>query len=1053
MSTTTQIKTNLTNLVNNLQISNHPEDTKLTKALLETILDDENNGLNEFTPSSKQNEAHALQSLRIAVTLLDNYKQHAVTQSSEDKPRIKNIHADVDKVLLETFVENTTTDAAQNKNQNSEKSPNEEPKKALNYKPYQIPKYSETVSTALDAAKALITQLYDANCSDNKTLLTQLIYQLYKNKQVDLTCETKTVNGNPVYTVTWNNQTLEGGDNSSAKILYDYHQSTKKLENEAYDRLERTFKTVVDSPKKMLTLYSLPIIGSVYFKTKGYDTNLYYILSSLYSISGYSHKTKDSLDKLYRHIFKSKTVTKKRDRMDLLFQWLAGVNSSEEQNSLLHYLQQPGKAFVAKSNKNEKTFLREMKKAMNRLLRDSGYTYRINSETRTYFDKEGEKNEFKVYQDAIFEDRELASHNRSWWKFYLVIAATLSAAIVGPGQGVIAANGFYQSAALIAQMVKSIPLVGHTLGTIFGFLALHPVALMWVVLTIFLSSSFTNFYLFGGDALDTLKLMANGKLFENFSIKKRILGYVALLFAASMGFTIAGLTLYSMLHLIVPVAAATILPLAFLQAVAVFTTGFTFFSVSLVMVAALVGKIRNNMHQGIGRYLINLFLPFVNIFKLTHENTTTIIDNFEIAAKWDQEAKPAADKWRHLSIADRNALLKTVFANLIEKYQGNFTKKFGFQVGSKADLSKFVNLIETLKKSTKLPTLPENCPKALTEEIKNLTTQMNLKGADAPTKAWKVLRKKFSKKLSQGPVLTKTQRQQYEWAMQFENASVWVRLGRSAIQFGKVLFLAFGLSIAALACLATAIAWRQASAEAMVYFNMASHIAEYLSVIVVYCLTAPVIAMFFGASIIRLFSEMTNLTATQGFGYNNSANDKMLLKQYKKQGPAKGTASYYIIHIISYGVVSLFAAALLINAVGNALVSLISGDQFQHNLGSMHIHFNLLQAQFVAFICTFFASMSVNFFPIRKSMQDATPHLTLHIDDWLEEPSLASVITPDAANGATSATLEDSTQFSQSPMGTSRPGQGTLPKLGEYGVQNEDDDQDPAFIPNDIPAA
>ena len=155
---------------------------------------------------------------------------------------------------------------------------------------------------------------------------------------------------------------------------------------------------------------------------------------------------------------------------------------------------------------------------------------------------------------------------------------------------------------------------------------------------------------------------------------------------------------------------------------------------------------------------------------------------------------------------------------------------------------------------------------------------------------------------------------------------------------------------------------------------------------VVYVFTGPVVAMFFGASIIKLFSEIVSGTLTKGFGYHNSVVDQELktAKKYNELSQGHGTFFYYLVHTISYAVVSLFVAAMLINATGNALVSLLTGQQFQHNLWSLHVHANLLEAQFAAFLTAWFASTSVNFFPIRASLAKATPHLTMKITSWLK---------------------------------------------------------------------
>ena len=782
---------------------------------------------------------------------------------------------------------------------------------------------------------------------------------------------------------------------------------SSQLDSKFCQRLERTFDASIHHTYGLLFMHSIPVVGHLYFKAKGYDRNLYHIISSLYSISAYSKATQQDLEQVYQYLFQNKNV-EQHEAIATLLQALTGFETNtEEKTHLLQVLQHDFRERVLmKSGKSDAVFLADIKKALNRLLHDSGQysQYHIKGEERKFYDVQGEEQSITVYDKATPDTRgnealkKKETHRK--WKFYAFVAAMLSAAIVGPGQGIIAANGFYQSTTLIAQMVTSIPVLGHLLGSFFTFLALNPVALITVAVIIFLSSSFTNFFLFGADAYDTLvRMVVKRNLFDDLSSKQTILGVISLVFAFSMGFTIAGLTLYSMLNLIVPLAAATFLPLGLLQVVTVFVTGFTFASVSLVMISALVSKIRNSAHKVAGRYLLNLFLPFVHIFKLGKSNSDIISNQFKAAAEWDASKLSSAEKWTLIktdtasdekaNVEAKKEIIKLALHNLMNQYKGTAVKeKLGLTVKIDYDkeLTSLANAIANLNEQGKEETFRQ-----VTNQIDRLIKQFGCHQKIKPQEVWNQLKEI----LHNGPILTKTQRQQYEWA-QAKQYPIEVRALNFLLQLGKVSFFVLGLAISALACFAMAIAWRQASSDAMVYFHMASQIAENLSFIIVYVLTAPVIAMFFGAGIIKLFSETLAGTASHGFAYTDSARtlhkkkqlskeeQSILLQELKEKGPTKATFGYYVIHTISYAVVGIYVTALLINAVGNALVSLISGDQFQHNLGIMHIHFDLLTAECIAFTTAFFASWSVNFFSIRQSMQTATPHMSTPVSKLLQ---------------------------------------------------------------------
>ena len=930
-----------------LRAINVIEEESLVKPCLEQLHDAHDSGWYAPIANNAQNRAYAHRSITVAVMIVQEALRFS--QNTQEKDQLQQ--------ALETLVNIEQTDSNTAVSQTTLN-------QAIKTRGYTIPPYSDHVKLALNSAQQIAQQLYQTPDLDLSTqdFLQHSLVNLYKEKKL---------------------LPQEDADKNIQKIIENHQQQQNDLTNEYYDRLQRTFELSTNHPKWMLFMHSLPFVGRLYFWQQDLDADLYHIISSLYSISGYRDDTSAALKKLYTHFFSNESpYQSKAERLAALHGFLA------DKNGLFFKMEEEGSDFFKRSAKDAGTFLRSFKLAINRIARKAGLQRHINSKKRIYYDEHGEAQKVQVYGHAIDQDRSLKHYGHARWKLWVVIGAIFSAGIVGPGQGIIAANGFYQSAGVIGTMVNGLPVIGQALSHFFMYLTLHPVALFAVVFIVFLSSTYTNFYLFSGDALDVSLKVMRGELFKGFSGKQKALGYFSMIFALAMGITIGGLTLFSMLNLALPLAAATAIPLGVLQAVSVGVSLFTVASVSLTMVAALVSKIRNEIHWGAARYLLNLALPFVHLFKLNKTNSDKLQRDFNQAVQWDQSIKTSQEKWSSLTKNDRKKLLRTVLANLIAEREGKAKIELGLTVGNAPKLQGLDGFVNAASDLSTDDFFVDDLPRKLESEQAALNILFNIPDTEgkatgqATAKSWALLRERLIK----GPILSKTQRQQYQWAKKYSNIDLSLRLMLGLYQLFSVALFGVGLIIAGFACLAMIIAWRQATVSALVYFNMAKNIANNIAFVVVYVFTGPVVAMFFGASIIKLFSEMVGGTLTKGFGYHNSAHDQELRSKYEALTNChdRGKFFYYLAHTISYAVVSLFVAAMLINATGNALVSLLTGQQFQHNLWSLHVHANLLEAQFAAFLTAWFASTSVNFFPIRASLAKATPHLTMKITSWLK---------------------------------------------------------------------
>ena len=837
---------------------------------------------------------------------------------------------------------------------------------------YKTPAYSAKTALAKRTEKKLVMQLGQAFVAGHNTEnLEKLIYDLEKNKSL-------MTNTNPTSTTesiqVKSKQKLSANTHEDTKILYpilqSYHQDNKKQDEQACRRLDRSLKFFTNWPMVSMGLYytffSIPGLSHALIKAFDLDMNVFNIIGNVHTLSACKATTIKALNGIHNYLFEVNKNKSSRHKLKLFFDWLVF-----NKKSLFHKLnEEETREALRHSSKNGEYLRRDFKITINRLLRDYGYYVHITGTERKFFDEEGEAHtttDYELSQEAQHPSH--SKHQRAQRKRWLWAISTLSGFLVALGQGVLPAAGFYFSADKVAAAFASlnIPVISSILVPVkmlFAFLAVHPLALTIAIGTIFVSGFITNNYLFKNDSYATLKafLKPNKKL----TLLQKALRSVALFASVSIGMVLAALVLYSFTNLL-PLLSITGIPLMLLTGLAWTIAGATLINMPLVMFKALSGKIDSQAYRGTARFVLNFFLPYVHAIRSVVSKLAVPL--FMLTAdNWDRNPQHPADKWDQLDATQQAQILALAKQRLAEQEEwdkksflsrvsASFTKHLAEKLGWASLQNKTLNNIQNISDEKKVKW----------DNIQVENDRQNLKV------------KAIKDYLCKQSLLNKTQHSQIAYARRSPLMKI-AYLAWNTMRLAIVGVIGMG-AFSLLAVWSMTLGWGRGEHLALTdVFHFSNHIADVFTFVFAYAATGFVISMFFGVGIVKLLDQMTRGEACSGYGNCDGALPK-------HQGPRNWR--FYAVHTAAILFTVPLLAALVINAFGNACLSLLSHGAFSDS-PAWHLWSNLVhvEASFASLITSFMGSLVGSWFAVREAQANSTPYMSLpldkHAQTWVE---------------------------------------------------------------------
>ena len=892
---------------------------------------------------------------------------------------------------------------------------------------YKLANYSHKIALAKQTEKKLVTQLAKNLGNDEATQqIGKLMYDLERNKILLASLPKNKIK--PRISSDRDIRHIISTDTNSIhdnqiKTIIKSHQNTS-LDQDciACDKLERSLKLFYQRPLlSYFAFYSVPLLGPLSARALGLDINILSLVSNIYALSGYSDSTREAFADIHHYIFERNKEKPSREKLNCFFDWLVFNKNSffKELNN------EDNIAALQRSSKNAEHLRREFKITCNRLLRDYGYYTHINGTKRSYFDAEGEAHPITDYDTEIkqHQHRSYQKHQSNQRKAWLWGIAWISGFLVALGQGALPAAGFYFNFSAVGQALTSVnvPVLNWFLPVLklfFTALSTNPVLLIATIGLLFVSGFICNFYLFKNDSYGTLK--AFFKTQDNISWGKRLLKTGAMFVAFCTGATLALIVLYSLLQL-APLIAPAGLSLTLLNGLAWMIAGATLLNMPLVMYKALEGKIDSALHRSIGRYIVNLVLPYIcwirfdiwpgvkaifsfenpfqttgfwttlkHIFSITNRAENTTIEKLDlpeyvlVAAEWDKDSKEPRKKWDSLQTHEKNIILRLALHKLMEQDKWKqSTRAAAIKQSFKHYLPEKLGLKDFSELLTNEGLITDHCSwDDIEERLHSYLLCQNIPSQN--TNEQQQLKERVTAYLTHQPLLTKTQHQQYAWALK----TPFMKIASLLWQTARIIIVGVvgTAAVSLLAVCSMTLGWGKVEHLALTdIFHIGSQFADVFTFVVAYACTGLVISLFFGAGIVQFLDQLTKGQTCSGFGNSDTAHDPNKPDKKQRLRPKRGIG-FYVLHATAILFTLPLIAALVLNAFGNACLSLLNQTGLA-NSSAWHLWSNIVgvEAGFASLITSFMGSLVGSWFSVREAQANTSPLMTLPLNEQMQQ--------------------------------------------------------------------